>query len=119
MRSGTVAQMLTEVNAFIYPAEKTVLEQKKELQEVVSDIEDVSQSILGVLRELDNSQKVKGDKWQSDFESYTAEANAVFDGIQRLANSQDALFSHTVKKARGYWQAAIDNMRGKLDVVRL
>jgi hypothetical protein len=117
--SRKLERELKELNAFIYPSDMSVNEQKAELSGVVAKIEDTGHQIVGILRELDHSVEVGGNTWQRDFEAFTADASVIFDGISDLTNTQYALFSLTVKKARDRWQSAIDQMRRRLERAKI
>ncbi len=113
--SRTLERQIKNLNAFIYPSDKSVEDQKAELLPIRIKIEDTSLIISGILRELDLSSDVKGESWQKDFDKFSQAALNVLDGIQNLANSQDVLFSGTVKKAHDQWQTAIDQMRRRIE----
>lgn len=117
--SRKLERELKELNAFIYPSQKSIDDQKIELQSVRPKIEDVGHQIMGILRELDQARDIEGNDWLAQFERHSLKADEIFSGISGLSNAQDALFSSTVNKAREHWQTAIDQMRRRLEKTKI
>lgn len=112
-------RQLKELNAYIYPSEKTVSEQQAEIVSSRVAIEESLYSITSILREMDQAQDVSPSDWQSAFEAKTTKAMRMFEQLDNLADSERAVFSARVKKAKDQLQIGIDAMRRKLERAKL
>ena len=106
---------LKDLNAFIYPSDKTVAEQKIEISEVLGGIDDANHDVVSLLRELDQSNDVTRNDWRKNFENFSLDASNILERIDSITNDQPPLFSATVKKSKDRWQTGIDLLRKNLE----
>lgn len=106
---------LKDLNAFIYPSEKSIAEQKLEIPDILGSIDDANHDVISLLRELDQSEDITRSDWRRNFEEFSIDASNILERVDTITNDQPALFAATIKKSKDRWQTGIDRLRKRLE----
>lgn len=105
------------LKSLMYPSAKTLTALKDELAGIIAEIEDCVSDIRGILRELDQSSKVKSHDWESDFEKRYQPIDTLLAGAQE--QTQELHFTRVVGKAHTRITTEVRHLRTKIELVKI
>lgn len=104
------------LNAFVYKSAKGIAELQDEFSGILADVEEAASDIRAILREVDLSERVKGEDWENQFIEKFNEIEELLNGAQDLTN--DVLLSRVAQKAKERTHRLVRELRKKIERVR-